>query len=74
VITDGTGYLKEKGKPVQILRKNDVITIPAGTLHWHGATAEKDFTQMVINPDTEKGVVNWLHSVSDAEYKTPDKL
>src|SRR5947209_13277791 len=27
VITEGTGYLKEKGKPIQILHKGDVVTI-----------------------------------------------
>lgn len=68
IITAGTGYLKQKGKPVQVLNKGDVVTILPGTLHWHGATPENSFTQMVINPNTLKGVVTWLQKVTDAEY------
>lgn len=69
VAVDGVGYLKVKDKPVQILHKGDVVDIPAGILHWHGATPDTAFTQIVINPNIEKGVVNWLDRVTDDEYK-----
>ena len=68
VAVDGIGYLKEKNKPVQVLHKGDVVDIPAGTLHWHGATKDSEFSQIVVNPNIEKGVVNWLERVTDEEY------
>jgi quercetin dioxygenase-like cupin family protein len=68
VAVEGIGYLKEKDKPVQVLHKGDVVDIPTGTLHWHGATPNSEFSQIVINPNIEKGVVNWLGRVSDEEY------
>ena len=70
VITEGIGYLKEKDKALQILHKGDVVTIQPGVVHWHGASAENEFTQIVINPNIEKGVVNWLQKVTDDEYRS----
>ena len=38
--TEGTGYYQEKGKPIQIVHKGDVIKCPPGVEHWHGAALE----------------------------------
>lgn len=46
--TGGVGYYQEEGKKAQILRKGDVVQIPAGVKHWHGATADSWFSQIVI--------------------------
>jgi quercetin dioxygenase-like cupin family protein len=70
---EGVGYLKEKDKPVQVLHKGDVVDIPAGILHWHGAAPDNGFTQIVINPNIEKGVVTWLDRVTDEEYNSVSK-
>ena len=35
-------------KPAQVLRKGDVLQIPAGVRHWHGATRDNWFSQVVI--------------------------
>jgi quercetin dioxygenase-like cupin family protein len=70
VITEGIGYLKEKDKALKILHKGDVVTIQPGVVHWHGASAENEFTQIVINPNIENGVVNWLQKVTDDEYRS----
>jgi quercetin dioxygenase-like cupin family protein len=72
IAVEGLGYLKIKDKPVQLLKKGDVVDIPTGTLHWHGATPNTAFTQVVINPNIEKGVVNWLDRVTDDEYRNPN--
>lgn len=65
---EGMGYLKEKDKPVQVLKKGDVAIIEPNVLHWHGAGTEIDFAQIVVSPNTEKGVVIWLEKVTDEEY------
>lgn len=52
MVTGGVGLYQEEGKPAQILRKGDVLQIPAGVRHWHGATKDNWFSQMVIY-DTE---------------------
>ena len=48
LVTGGAGYYQEEGKPAQIIREGDVINIPEGTRHWHGATPDSWFSQMVI--------------------------
>ena len=48
MVTGGVGLYQEEGKPAQILRKGDVLQIPAGVRHWHGATEDSWFSQIVI--------------------------
>jgi len=68
LVIDGVGYYQEKGKPIQLIRKGDVITIAPGLLHWHGASADSEMTHIAINPNTQTGMVNWLERVTDEEY------
>lgn len=68
IVTGGTGYYQEKGKPKQALRQGDVVKIPADIIHWHGASPDGEFTHLAINTNTPKGVVVWLQRVTDEEY------
>jgi quercetin dioxygenase-like cupin family protein len=68
IATDGIGYYQEKGKPIQLLRKGDVVRIAPDVVHWHGASRDSAFTHIAVNPNTEKGIVEWLERVTDEEY------
>ena len=70
IATGGIGYYQEKDKPVQLFSKGDVIKILPGVVHWHGASPDSEFTHIAINPNTQKGVVEWLERVTDEEYKS----
>ena len=70
IAIEGTGYYQEKGKPIQLFRKGDVIKIPPDIEHWHGATPDSEFTHLAINTNTQKGVVEWLQKVTDEEYNS----
>lgn len=48
LVTGGVGYYQEEGEPAQILRKGDVLECAPGMKHWHGATPDSWFSQMVI--------------------------
>ena len=48
LVTGGVGYYQEEGAPAQIIRKGDVIACEPGVKHWHGATPDSWFSQMVI--------------------------
>lgn len=37
LVTGGRGYYQEWGKPARELHAGDVVKIPAGVKHWHGA-------------------------------------
>src|SRR5205814_451481 len=65
IVINGTGYYQEKGKPVQLLRKGDVVTILPGVVHWHGASPNSEFTHVAVNANTQHGIVDWLEKVTD---------
>jgi quercetin dioxygenase-like cupin family protein len=70
IATNGVGYYQEKGKPIQLLRKGDVVKILPGVVHWHGASPESEFTHIAINTNTQKGIVTWLQIVNEEEYNS----
>ena len=70
LVTDGTGYYQEKGKPIQLLHKGDVVNILSDIEHWHGASPDAGFTHIAINANTQKGIVIWLQRVTDEEYNS----
>ena len=68
VCVAGTGWYQEWGKPVRLLRPGDVVNIPAGVKHWHGATADSWFAHLAIEVPGEKTSNEWLEPVTDEEY------
>lgn len=68
IVTNGVGYYQEKGKPIQLIRKGDVVKILPDVKHWHGASPNSEFTHIAVNPNTQKGIVEWLERVTDEEY------
>ena len=70
IATEGIGYYQEKGKPIQLLKKGDVVKILPGVVHWHGAAPGSEFTHIAVNTNTQKGVVEWLQRVTDEEYNS----
>ena len=70
IATDGIGYYQEKGKPIQVLRKGDVVKILPDLVHWHGASPDSEFTHIAVNTNTQKGIVVWLQRVTNEEYNS----
>lgn len=67
---DGEGYYKEKGKPIKVLKKGDVVVIEPGTVHSHGSVHSKKFTQAVMMNDIgKKESTTWLTRVGEEELK-----
>ena len=50
------------------IRKGDVVWIPAGTKHWHGATPNTAMTHIAIQERLNGKVVEWMEKVSDEQY------
>jgi quercetin dioxygenase-like cupin family protein len=68
LITDGTGYYQEKGKPARLLNPGDVVPIPPGVVHWHGAAPESDFVHIGMSTKVHLGPAKWFGPVTDEEY------
>jgi quercetin dioxygenase-like cupin family protein len=67
LITQGTGYYQERGKPARIVHKGDVIKCAPGVEHWHGASPDSNFAYIAVTP-TQKGKTIWLEPVSEKDY------
>jgi quercetin dioxygenase-like cupin family protein len=67
LITEGTGFYQERGKPIRVVHKGDVIKCLPGVEHWHGAAPNSSFAYIAVTP-TQKGKTIWLGSVSDTDY------
>lgn len=68
---EGRGWYQEWGKEAQELHPGDVVEIPAGVKHWHGAAKDSWFSHLAIEVPGENTSNEWLEMVSDEEY---DKL
>lgn len=66
---DGVGYYQEKGKPVEIIRKGEVVKCPHNIPHWHGASPHSEFIQVAIT-GRENGPTVWLQPVTEEEYNS----
>lgn len=64
----GTGIYEEEGKPAQLLHAGDVVSIPEGVKHWHGA-ADEWFSHIAIEVKGENARTEWLEAVDDARYE-----
>lgn len=64
---DGEGYYKEKGKPITILKKGDVVIIEPGTVHSHGSLGKRFMQGVMMNEI--KMSTTWLQPVEEDELK-----
>ncbi len=69
VVTAGMGWVQREGGPVEEMRPGDVIWIPPGLKHWHGATATTGVTHLALTEAVNGQPVIWLEQVSDEQYR-----
>ncbi len=69
IVTAGLGRVQRAGGPVEEIRPGDVVWIPAGEKHWHGAAPDVAMTHIAIQEAVAGEVVTWLEPVSDADYR-----
>jgi len=68
LVTSGSGWYQEWGKPARKLYPGDVVNIAPGLKHWHGAAKDSWFSHVAIEVPTEDSSNEWLEPVSDEEY------
>jgi quercetin dioxygenase-like cupin family protein len=64
----GCGWVQREGGPKEEIRPGDVVWIPAGEKHWHGATKTSGMTHIAIAEQMNGKVVDWMEQVSDEDY------
>jgi quercetin dioxygenase-like cupin family protein len=68
IVTAGTGWVQQEGGEKQEIKPGDVIWIPPGVKHWHGATATNGMTHIAIQEEVDGKNVEWMEKVSDEQY------
>lgn len=69
IVTAGKGWVQEESKERRVINPGDVIWIPAGTKHWHGATATSPMAHIAMSYMRDGKNVDWLEPVSDEQYR-----
>lgn len=69
ICVNGRGYYQEWGKDPILMTPGDVINIPVGVKHWHGAAADSWFSHLAIEVPGENCSNEWLEPVDDEAYK-----
>ena len=64
-VTSGAGYVQNSEGGTVTMGTGDVVTIPAGEVHWHGALPTSPMVHLSL---TTHGATVWEGSVSDEEY------
>lgn len=68
LVTAGRGWYQEWGSAPRALSPGDVVEIPVGVKHWHGAAADSWFAHIAIAVPAENASTTWLEIVDDEQY------
>lgn len=69
IITSGCGRVQHWGGPIEEIRPGDVVWIPPGEKHWHGAAPTTAMTHIAIQEKLNGKTVDWLEMVSNEQYQ-----
>ena len=68
IVTAGCGLVQRWDGRVEEIRPGDVVWIPLGEKHWHGAKATTAMTHIAIQEQLDGKTVEWMEKVSDEQY------
>jgi quercetin dioxygenase-like cupin family protein len=66
--TAGFGWYQEEGRPAQALKPGEVVNIPEGVKHWHGAAKDSWFSHLALSVPAGGAATDWLEPVGDEVY------
>ena len=68
IVTEGIGLVQNWGGAVQEIQSGDIIWIPPGVKHWHGASGRHAMSHVAIQEKVNGLNVEWMEHVSDQQY------
>ncbi len=69
IIVQGQGWIQCEGEAIQVMNQGDIIWIPEGVKHWHGATPDNAMSHIAIAESLDGSPVTWMEQVSDEDYR-----
>ncbi len=67
-VISGVGRVQAKGGPIREIHPGDVVWIPPGEKHWHGASPTNAMTHIAMQEALDGSHVTWMEPVTDEEY------
>jgi 4-carboxymuconolactone decarboxylase len=71
IITSGVGRVQRWGEAVDEIRSGDLVWIPAGQKHWHGASPTMAMSHIAITEQLDGRSAEWMEKVTDEQYNAP---
>ncbi|MBK9989094.1 MAG: carboxymuconolactone decarboxylase family protein [Betaproteobacteria bacterium] len=68
IVTAGTGRVRFWGGPIQEIKTGDVVWIPPGQKHWHGASPGSPMTHIAVQEQRDGKTAEWFEKVTDEQY------
>lgn len=68
IVTAGVGRVQRRGDAVLEIRTGDVVRIPAGEKHWHGASPRASMTHIAVSEHQNGTAVEWMEKVTEEQY------
>ncbi|ACF07972.1 (R)-mandelonitrile lyase [Sinorhizobium meliloti] len=68
IVTSGKGWVQQEGGEKREINSGDVVWIPVGVNHWHGATNKTGMGHIAISYMKEGKNVEWGKLVTDEEF------
>jgi 4-carboxymuconolactone decarboxylase len=71
IVTAGSGRVQRWGDPIEQIQQGDVVWIPPGQKHWHGASPDSQMTHIAVQEQLDGKTVDWMEKVTDEQYGAP---
>ena len=68
IVTAGIGRVQLWDRQIEAIQAGDVVRIPAGVKHWHGASPSASMTHLGITEQRDGTAVQWMEKVSEEQY------
>jgi quercetin dioxygenase-like cupin family protein len=69
IVTAGCGRVQRWGGSIEEIRPGDVVWIPPGEKHWHGATPTTAMTHIAVQERLDGQAAEWMEHVTDEQYE-----
>jgi quercetin dioxygenase-like cupin family protein len=67
-VIQGVGRVQARGGPIREIKAGDVVWIPPGEKHWHGAAPTTGMVHIAMQEALDGSHVTWMEHVTDEEY------
>ena len=69
ICVSGRGWYQEWDKGPRELHPGDIVNIPEGVKHWHGAAKDSWFQHLAVEVPGEDAMAEWCEPVTDEVYE-----